>query len=86
MIWKYCAFSCEKRAKLLKHYRLKHRSYRRIEPFPCSHQECLCMFKSLNALKVHVSRVHTKTAYQQLADGPVKFSCQSCEFAESFRE
>ena len=43
------------------------------------------MFKALNALKVHISHIHTKAADQQLADGP-EFSCQSCEFAESCSE
>jgi len=88
MIWKckYCAFSCEKRAQLFKHYRLKHGSYARTEPFPCLHQECLCTFKSLNALKVHLSRIHTKPPDQQPVDEPVKFNSQSCEFAESCSE
>ena len=89
MLWKckYCPFICEKRAQLFKHYRLKHGSYARTEPFPCLHQECLCTFKSLNALKVHLSRLHTKTSEQQpTVDVPVKFCCLSCGFAESCTE
>ncbi len=89
MVWKckYCPFSCEKRAQLFKHYRLKHGGYTRTEPFPCLHQECLCTFKSLNALKVHLSRIHTKTPdQQQSTDIPTKFSCLSCGFTESCSE
>uniref|UniRef100_A0A8C7WUQ7 C2H2-type domain-containing protein n=1 Tax=Oryzias sinensis TaxID=183150 RepID=A0A8C7WUQ7_9TELE len=84
MLWKckYCPLNCEKRAQLFKHYRLKHGSYARTEPFPCLYQECPCTFKSLNALKVHLSRLHTKTVDQQ-PDAPVKFCCLSCGFAES---
>ena len=87
MFWKckYCLHSCEKRAQLFKHYRLKHGSYARTEPFPCLYQECLCTFRSLNALNVHLSRVHTKTP-QQSADVPRRFSCLSCGFAESCSE
>lgn len=84
MHWKckYCSFNCEKRSQLFKHYRLKHGSYARNEPFPCLHQECLCTFKSFNALKVHLSRFHSKPSGQQSVDVPVKFSCLSCGFAE----
>ncbi len=89
MLWrcKYCPFNCENRAQLFKHYRLKHGSYARTEPFPCLHHECLCTFKSLNALKVHLSRLHTKTPEQQpSADVPVKFCCLLCGFAQSCSE
>ena len=86
MRWKckYCHFTCEKRAQLFKHYRIKHASFARTEPFPCLYQECVCTFKSLNALKVHLSRLHTKSLDPQpCVDVPVKFSCLSCGFAES---
>lgn len=85
MLWKckYCPVNCEKRSQLFTHYRLKHGTYARTEPFPCLHQECLCTFKSFNALKFHLSQFHTKSSEQQLsADVPVKFSCLSCGFAE----
>lgn len=89
MLWrcKYCPFNCEKRAQLFKHYRLKHGSYARTVPFPCLHQECLCTFKSLNALKVHLSCLHTKTPEQQPnTDVPLEFCCLSCGFAQSCSE
>ncbi len=80
-------FNCEKRTQLFKHYRLKDGSYARTEPFPCLHQECLCIFKSLNALKVHLSRLLTKTPDQQPSvDVPVKFCCLTCGFVESCSE
>lgn len=81
MYWKckYCSFNCEKRSQLFKHYRLKHGN----EPSPCLHQECLCTFKSFNALKVHLSSFHTNPSGQQTsADAAIKFSCLSCGFAE----
>ena len=89
MLWKckYCPVICEKRTQLFRHYRLKHGSYARTEPFPCLHQECPCTFKSLNALKVHLSRFHTKTLDQQPSeDVPIRFCCLSCGFAQSCSE
>lgn len=67
MSWKckYCIFACDKRGYLLKHYRIKHGSYARSQPFPCMYQECLCTFKSFNSLKIHLSRVHTANEKQQ---------------------
>lgn len=81
MLWKckYCSFSCEKRAQLFKHYRLKHGTYARTEPIPCLHDECLCTFKSFNALNVHLSSIHAKTSAQQPAV-KCRLSCQSCGF------
>lgn len=66
MQWKckYCPASCDKRAQLLKHYRLKHGTYARTERFPCLHQECMCTFKSLNALHSHLSRFHNRSMDQ----------------------
>lgn len=91
MIWrcKYCPYICERRAQLFKHYRLKHGSYARTEPCPCLHQECPCTFRSLNALNVHLSRLHTLIPDQQTSvnvDLPVKFNCLSCGFAETCSE
>lgn len=86
-IGEYCPFSCDKRAQLFKHYRLKHGSCARTEPFPCLYQKCLCTYKSLNALNVHLSRFHTKCPGQQQSVGlPAKFCCLSCGFAETCSE
>lgn len=80
---KYCVFSCDKRGHLLKHYRLKHGSYARSQPFPCLYQECLCTFKSFNSLKIHLSRFHTISQEQQsVRPFQVKLRCQLCDFLE----
>lgn len=89
MIWKckYCSVSYDKRALLFKHYRLKHGSYTRTEPFPCLHDDCLCTFKSMNALKVHLTRHHSKSLVKQPSVcAPDKFCCLSCGFAETCSE
>ena len=80
--WKYCEFMCEKRGYLLKHYRLKHGNYDRTVPFPCLHQECVCTFNSINALKVHLAKILQKTQDSQLSETTqVTFHCQSCDFS-----
>lgn len=89
MQWKckYCPAICEKRAQLFKHYRLKHGTYARAERFPCLHQECMCTFKSLNALHSHLSRFHNRSVEQvQTVDSQKKFRCLSCEFLEPCTE
>lgn len=79
---KYCEFMCEKRGYLLKHYRLKHRKYGRTVPSPCLHQECVCTFNSINALKVHLAKIHQETQGAQQRDtAQVTFQCQSCDFS-----
>lgn len=84
---KYCQINCEKRAQLFKHYRTNHGSFARTTPLPCLHDDCMCTFKSLNALKVHLSHIHIKTTDRQPnATVPVKFSCLSCGFAEPCTE
>lgn len=84
MIWKckYCEFNCDKRGQILKHYRVKHGSYARNEPFPCPYQERLCTFRSLGTLKTHKSRFHRETLSLQPAPRAVKLHCLLCEFLE----
>lgn len=77
---KYCTFCAEKRGYLLKHYRLKHGCHTRISPLPCLHKECLCTFKSFNALKVHLSTWHTQKDLGNV--GETAFHCQLCDFVE----
>lgn len=91
MQWKckYCFFSCEKRALLLKHYRIKHGSYARTTPFPCLHADCLCSFKSFNALKVHLTRSHSQHDGEQTSvskESQLIFHCPLCEFKEPCTE
>lgn len=88
MHWKckYCLFSSEKRAQLFKHYRLKHGSYARTTPIPCLHTDCLCSFKSFNALKVHLTRNHSHEVHDGQTSGadeiPVIFNRPLCNFEE----
>ena len=81
---KYCTFYAEKRSYLLKHYRLKHGCHTRISPLPCLHKECLCTFKSFNALKVHLSTWHTQKDLGNV--GETAFHCQLCDFVEPCTE
>ena len=81
---KYCTFCAEKRSYLLKHYRLKHGCHTRISPLPCLHKECLCTFKSFNALKVHLSTWHTQKDLGNL--GETALHCQLCDFVEPCTE
>ncbi|XP_051526338.1 uncharacterized protein LOC127424872 isoform X1 [Myxocyprinus asiaticus] len=82
MQWKckYCVFACEKRALLLKHYHIKHGSYTRTTPIPCLHTDCLCSFKSFNALKVHLTRNHSQHVDTEQTSGsketPLIFHCE----------
>lgn len=77
---KYCTFCAEKRGYLLKHYRLKHGCHTRISPLSCLHKECLCTFKSFNALKVHLSTWHTQKDPGNVDE--TVFHCQLCDFVE----
>lgn len=84
MQWKckFCEFICDKQGYLLKHYRLKHGSYSRTVPFPCLHQDCLCTFNSINALKVHLSKIHSKAHNAQLCEtSQVTLCCELCDFS-----
>lgn len=49
-------------------------------PFPCLHQDCLCTFSSINALKVHLSKIHTQAQEPQLCE-VTELSCQLCDFS-----
>lgn len=82
MLWKckYCEFMCEKRGYLLKHYRLKHGNYSRTVPFACLQQH-VCTFNSINALKIHLAKIHQKKGTQLSKTAQVTFHCQSCDFS-----
>ena len=83
---KQCNFSTEKRGQLLKHYRLKHGGFTRQQPIPCLHNDCLCTFKSFNALKVHLSVWHCQSNIGQASKPTVVFHCQLCEYTEPCTE
>lgn len=81
MLWncKHCIFSANKRGLLLKHYRLKHGTFTLQQPIPCLHMDCLCSFKSFNALKVHLSVWHSQSD-RQTSEPKVAFHCQLREY------
>ncbi|XP_026053335.1 uncharacterized protein LOC113039609 isoform X1 [Carassius auratus] len=82
---KHCIFSANKRGLLLKHYRLKHGGFTRQQPIPCLHMDCLCSFKSFNALKVHLSVWHSQSD-RQTSEPKVAFHCQLCEYVQPCTE
>nr|XP_055032090.1 uncharacterized protein LOC129420928 isoform X1 [Misgurnus anguillicaudatus] len=88
MQWKckFCTFTSEKRAQLLKHYRINHGTYSRIAPIPCLHSDCPCTFKSFNALKVHLSKIHSQQSIVKSSTVPVCYKCHVCDFTEPCNE
>lgn len=87
MQWKckLCTYTSEKRAQLLKHYRISHGTYSRIVPVPCLHTECPCTFKSFNALKVHLSKIHSQHRIPESSSSSralVSYKCHVCDLTE----
>ena len=78
---KGCSSKTSTRAQLLKHYRLKHPHYGRRHPYPCPYVSCPCTFKSWNALKSHICRVHNRETSRQTLSSAT-FNCQVCGFSE----
>ena len=83
---KQCIFATDKRGQLLKHCRLKHGGFTRQKPIPCLHHNCLCTFKSFNALKVHLSVWHPQSNVGQIDKYRAAFQCQLCEYMEPCTE
>lgn len=48
--------------------------------------DCLCTFKSFNALKVHLAKLHTQTDIRQTNTAVALFHCQVCEYSDSCTE
>uniref|UniRef100_A0A669BXH9 C2H2-type domain-containing protein n=1 Tax=Oreochromis niloticus TaxID=8128 RepID=A0A669BXH9_ORENI len=70
---KLCKKVVSSRALLLKHYRLVHSR----QQYPCAYSDCVCVFKTWNALHSHLSRSHT----QRTLDKSVSlatFNCHLC--------
>lgn len=92
MQWKckFCLFSCEKRAQLLKHYRLNHGGFTRSTPIPCLYTDCLCSFKSFNSFRVHLTKNHSHQVHGSQASArentPFIFHCLLCSFEEPCTE
>lgn len=64
----------QNRHELLKHIRLKHRNR---QHHSCLYSNCPCNFKTLNALHIHLSRIHPKQDSQKPLE-LTTFSCSLC--------
>lgn len=73
---KICSSTQQNKGDLLKHYRLVHDTFQRNHSVPCPHSDCLCSFKTWNALHTHLSRYHTKK--ESLGPEQQFFTCQVC--------
>ncbi len=71
---KLCKFTHPVEAVLLKHYRLDHRG----STWPCIHRDCCCTFRTISALKSHLSRSHRTVPRQE----NVSFHCWLCEYKD----
>ena len=84
---KLCAANFDKRPQLLEHYRLHHSNVSSVSPLPCLYNDCVCTFQSINALKIHISRLHTEQVVQSYSHlGNVTFVCAVCKFTEPFND
>lgn len=82
MDWKckICAAVFSKRVQLLEHYRLRHNTITASSPLPCLYQACICTFQSLNALKIHLTRIHSEVVVDNRNQTQhVSFLCPVCD-------
>lgn len=89
MAWrcKLCASVFDKRSQLLDHYRLHHSNFSSVSPLPCLYDDCVCTFHSVNALKIHLTRLHTQTVVQSDNQvGCVSFVSAVCKFKQPFND
>ena len=91
MTWtcKLCSVQFTGRAQLFTHYRLQHSQSSGVSPLPCLYGDCMCTFKTLNTLGVHLSRNHkaensNSTSQEHLSQ--VSFKCPLCTFEQPFSE
>lgn len=56
---KLCDLIFEKQIKVFEHYRLHHSNVSSVSPLPCPYDFCICTFQSLNALKIHLTWIHS---------------------------
>ncbi|XP_036952445.1 uncharacterized protein LOC119018692 isoform X1 [Acanthopagrus latus] len=71
---KFCKFSHDVEAVLVKHYRLHHRG----STWPCIHRDCFCTFRTISALKSHISRLHRTVQRQE----NLSFQCSLCDYKD----
>ncbi len=73
---RFCKFFSLHQDILFKHYRTCHWSVNATS-FSCLHPECVCIFKTIGALKTHLWREHRKTGSKNAT-----FSCDNCDFKD----
>jgi len=89
VLWKckLCTFSVQTRLDLLNHYKCRHCCRASFMSWPCLYSECILSFKSLCALKTHLSRYHSsETESGVSAASPCILRCplcSSCEICDS---
>lgn len=89
MAWrcKLCTAAFDKRAQLLEHYRLHHSNFSSVSPLPCLYDDCICTFQSVNALKIHLTRIHSKAVVPSgNQEGCVSFICPKCGLKQPFND
>lgn len=74
---KTCGFRATTRGDLLTHYRLQHRTLETGNSVPCLIHDCPCSFKTLSALRTHLSRYHPEDEARR-PEVVVCFSCLIC--------
>lgn len=72
---------------MLEHYRLHHGNVSSVSPLPCLYEDCICTFQSINALKIHLTRLHTQTAVRSVNHMEcVSFICPVCGLTQPFSD
>lgn len=82
---KLCNLIFGKQIKVLEHYRLHHRNVSSVSPLPCPYDCCICTFQSLNALKIHLTRIHSQKVVQS-RDQSAVFLCPLCGCSQPFND
>ena len=70
---KYCSFLCERKSRLLQHYRTQHFHHGRSSSFPCLYKSCLHSFSRYTSLTAHLSKCHNVQRRRE-----TKLQCMVC--------
>lgn len=74
---KVCGFKETTRGDLLQHYRLQHRTSEIGNSVPCLVYDCPCSFKTISALRTHLSRYHSEDEAKE-PGVVICFTCVIC--------
>lgn len=86
MEWKckLCTALFQSRVGLLRHCRLQHSIFSRVSTLPCLYDDCICSFQSFDALKAHLSRVHSSAERLDRENHAGIYTCHICNFKHPF--